>query len=45
MVFLSKDPLHDIAALRSTVFTVKRGHVYRRADYKPITAEEMRDVE
>jgi imidazolonepropionase-like amidohydrolase len=42
MVFISENPLIDIAALRKVVITVKRGRIYRRADYVPITEEEMR---
>ncbi|TFW20962.1 amidohydrolase family protein [Duganella callida] len=34
MVFLARDPLADIANVRSVVLTVKRGHEYARADYK-----------
>jgi imidazolonepropionase-like amidohydrolase len=40
LMFVSKDPSKDIAALRSVAFTVKRGVVFRRADYKPITEAE-----
>ena len=40
LVFLAKDPLADIGNLKSVVMTVKRGHLYRRADYKPITKDE-----
>uniref|UniRef100_UPI0030F37A61 amidohydrolase family protein n=1 Tax=Phenylobacterium sp. TaxID=1871053 RepID=UPI0030F37A61 len=35
LVFVSKDPSADIAALRTVVLTVKRGVDYRRADYDP----------
>jgi len=34
MVFLQRDPLQDIANIRSVVLTVKRGHEFARADYK-----------
>jgi imidazolonepropionase-like amidohydrolase len=34
LVFVAKDPLLDVSNLRSVVFTVKRGTVYRREDYK-----------
>jgi imidazolonepropionase-like amidohydrolase len=40
LVFVSKDPTVDIANLRSVAFTVKRGRLYKREDFKPITAEE-----
>lgn len=35
LVFITKNPLEDISNLRSVVFTVKRGTVYRREDYRP----------
>lgn len=38
---LSADPVKDIGNLRSIRMTVKRGHVYPRADYRPVTKEEM----
>jgi imidazolonepropionase-like amidohydrolase len=38
---LDADPLASIANLKSLRFTVKRGHRFDRADYRPITAEEM----
>jgi imidazolonepropionase-like amidohydrolase len=41
IVFVSRDPLADVAALRAVVITVKRGKAYRRADYPPIREEEM----
>ncbi len=40
IVFLSKNPLADIANMKSVVLTVKRGKEYARADYKPITKDE-----
>lgn len=40
LVFVRKDPVADIANLRTVAFTVKRGRVYQRADYAPITAAE-----
>jgi imidazolonepropionase-like amidohydrolase len=38
---LNADPLKDIGNLHSIRMTVKRGHDYPRADYKPITKEEL----
>ncbi|WP_114239400.1 amidohydrolase family protein [Dyella sp. C9] len=38
---LSADPLKDLGNLRSIRMTVKRGHVYPRADYRPVTNDEM----
>lgn len=43
LVFLARDPLHDIDNIKSVTFTIKRGRRYDRADFKPIAAEEMRD--
>lgn len=40
---LSADPVKDIGNLRSIRMTVKRGHVYPRADYRPVTKQEMGD--
>ena len=36
-------PLADIANLRSVLFTVRRGRRFDRADYRPISREEMPD--
>ena len=44
IVFLSKDPLADIANVKSVVLTVKRGKAFAPKDYKPITAEEAKDA-
>ncbi|MFN3524304.1 MAG: amidohydrolase family protein [Phenylobacterium sp.] len=40
LVFVKADPVADIANLRTVAFTVKRGAVYKREAYRPITAEE-----
>ena len=40
MVVVERDPLADIANLRTVLFTVKRGRRFDRVDYRPITAEE-----
>ena len=40
LVVLERDPLADIANLRSVLFTVKRGRRFDRADYVPISQEE-----
>lgn len=42
LVFLAKNPLDDIANIRSVTLTVKRGVPYRRADYRPITRDEAK---
>lgn len=41
MVVLARDPIKDIANMRSVVLTVKRGRAYPRDDYRAITAEEI----
>jgi imidazolonepropionase-like amidohydrolase len=40
---LSADPVKDIGNLRSIRMTVKRGQVYPRTEYRPVTKEEMGD--
>lgn len=40
VVFVAKDPLADIDNLKSVVMTIKRGRLYRRSDYKPISKDE-----
>ncbi|MFN3943395.1 MAG: amidohydrolase family protein [Allosphingosinicella sp.] len=42
-VVLARDPSRDIGAVRSVVTTVKRGRVYPRAGFRPITAAELPD--
>ncbi|MCD2317200.1 amidohydrolase family protein [Sphingomonas sp. IC-11] len=41
MVVLTRNPLTDIANMRSVLMTVKRGRAYHRDDFKPVTAEEL----
>jgi imidazolonepropionase-like amidohydrolase len=43
LVVLERDPLADIANMRSVLFTVKRGRRFDRADYAPIGQEEVGD--
>ena len=40
-VVLAKDPLADIANIRSVETVVKRGRAYARTDFKPLTTEEL----
>lgn len=40
---LAADPVKDIGNLRSIRMTVKRGRAYPRADYRPVTKQEMGD--
>jgi imidazolonepropionase-like amidohydrolase len=42
LVFLTKNPLDDIANIRSVTLTVKRGLQYFRKDYRPITKDEAK---
>jgi len=41
-VVLAKSPLDDVANLKTVTLTVKRGVRFRRADYRPITADEAK---
>jgi imidazolonepropionase-like amidohydrolase len=43
LAVLERDPTIDIANMRSVVLTVKRGRPYLRADYVPITPQEVPD--
>lgn len=43
LVVLERDPVADIANMRSVLFTVRRGRRFDRADYRPIAREEMPD--
>jgi imidazolonepropionase-like amidohydrolase len=40
---LATDPVKGIGNLRSIRMTVKRGHAYPRAEYRPVTKDEMGD--
>ncbi|HEX3666454.1 MAG TPA: amidohydrolase family protein [Rhizomicrobium sp.] len=40
IAFLAKDPLSEIGNVKSVTMTVKRGVLYRRSDYRPITKDE-----
>lgn len=42
MVVLSRDPVADVSNMRSVTMTVKRGQVFARDDYRPITGEEIK---
>jgi len=41
IVFLSRNPLGDIGAIREVTLTVKRGAHYQRKDYVPVTKAEV----
>ena len=40
-VVLTRDPLADIANIRTIEMTVKRGRAYPRGDYRPATKAEL----
>jgi imidazolonepropionase-like amidohydrolase len=42
MVILDKDPIEDIANVRSVYMVVKRGTQYLRSSYKPARAEDLK---
>lgn len=42
-IVVAKDPTADIENLKTLEFTVKRGREYRRADFKPLTQDELED--
>ena len=43
MVVLRKNPLEDISNLRSIEMTIKRGRIFDRNDFKPLTAGDIED--
>ncbi|MGQ0590196.1 MAG: amidohydrolase family protein [Sphingosinicella sp.] len=43
LVVLERDPTADVSNMRSVLFTVKNGRRFDRADYRPISSEEMPD--
>ncbi|MGE0180007.1 MAG: amidohydrolase family protein [Sphingomonas sp.] len=43
LVVLERDPTADIANMRSVLFTVRRGRRFDRADFRPISREEIAD--
>ena len=45
MVVLAKDPLADIENLKSLELTIKRGRAYARADFQPLTEQDLKDAE
>jgi imidazolonepropionase-like amidohydrolase len=45
IVFLAKDPLADIANVKTVTLTVKRGKQYPRRDFKPITKAEAKTAD
>jgi len=45
IVFLKKNPLSDIANIKSAILTVKRGRQFRRSAYRPINKDEAKGWE
>jgi len=45
IAFLAKDPLADIANVKTVTLTLKRGHEFPRRDYRPITKDEAKDAQ
>jgi len=43
LIVLDRNPLDDLGNLKSLVMTVKRGREYPRADYVPLTADDITD--
>lgn len=43
LVVLERDPVADIANMRSVLFTVKNGRRFDRSDFRPISPEEIPD--
>jgi imidazolonepropionase-like amidohydrolase len=44
MIVLTKDPLADIDNLKSLELTIKRGRSYPRANFKPLTEQDLEDA-
>jgi len=45
IVFVAKNPLADIANIKTVTLTVKRGKAFARRDYHPITKEEAKGAD
>ena len=45
IAFLKKDPLSDIANVKTVTLTLKRGKEFPRHDYRPITKDEAKNAE
>jgi imidazolonepropionase-like amidohydrolase len=44
MVILARNPVDDLANLRSVVMTVKRGRIFKRRGFVPLTAGDVTDL-
>jgi len=45
IVFVKKNPLADVANVKTVILTVKRGQEFRRSAYRPITKDEAKGWE
>ena len=45
IAFLTKDPLANIANVKTVTLTVKRGQEFPRRNYRPITKDESKNAE
>jgi imidazolonepropionase-like amidohydrolase len=45
LIVLAKDPLADIENLKSLELTIKRGRTYPRADFKPLSEQDLKDAQ
>jgi len=43
LIVLDRDPTRDLSNLRSIVFTVKRGHIFRRSAFVPLKKGDITD--
>ena len=43
MVVLARNPLADLKNLRSVLMTVKRGRIYTRSAFVPLTKDDITD--
>ena len=43
MVVLARDPLADLSNLKSVIMTVKRGRVFQRTAFAPVTEGDITD--
>lgn len=43
MIVLTKNPLADLAALKTVEMTIKRGRIFRRSDFVPLAKDDITD--
>ena len=44
LIVLARDPTADVENLKSLATTIKRGRAYPRADFKPLTEQDLKDA-